>query len=237
MWDVVACCCVPSSRYLEFFLLPIVVVLYFFNGNYPVMPTPSLSSQDCHDAAHRWGWKWVDQDNQEMRAKAIMRWACAACGGKKDVPFDNMKKFGPGKHSCSPFPQPQSLRCEAKAKDTPRAKNGRPTIKILECNQLAEKHGCHWMGVVVDNTVHTNESFVTAVSVMRWQCSGCATNFDRSDSMLKSRGFVCRVCQASKCNENKQRAGQAGSKENKERAGQAGSKGEQARGGGGASRL
>ena len=188
------------------------------------MPTPSLSSQHCHDAAHRWGWKWVDQDNQEMRAKAIMCWACAACGVKKDVRFDNMKKFGPGKHSCSPFPQPQSLICEAKAKDTTRAKNGRPTINILECDQLAKKHGCHWIGVVVNNIVHTNESFITGVSVMRWQCSGCATNFDRSYSMLKDRGFVCRVCQASKCNENKQRARQAGSKERKQRARQAGSK-------------
>ena len=41
---------------------------------------------------------------------------------------------------------------------------------------------------------------------------------------MKSRGFVCSTCNASKSKQDKKRARQAGSKENKQRAGQAGSK-------------
>ena len=65
------------------------------------MPTPSLTDKDCHDVACLWGWNWVRQDNQDMKAKAVMRWTCASCGESKDVRVDNMKKFGPGKHKCS----------------------------------------------------------------------------------------------------------------------------------------
>ena len=69
--------------------------------SFPVgdMPTPSLSDKDCHDVARLWGWKWVDQDNQDMKAKAVTRCTCASCEESKDVRFDNMKKFGPGSTS------------------------------------------------------------------------------------------------------------------------------------------
>ena len=53
MLQLVVVCHLPNTW--NFFLLPIFVVLSFLNGNYQVMPTPSLSQQDCHDAAHLWG--------------------------------------------------------------------------------------------------------------------------------------------------------------------------------------
>ena len=59
---------------------PLVWILLFGH-----MPTPSLTDKDCHDVARLW----------------VMRWTCASCGESKDVRFDNMKKFGPGKHKCS----------------------------------------------------------------------------------------------------------------------------------------
>ena len=43
----------------------------------------TLTQNDCCDAAYRWG----DRDNQEMQAKAIMRWTCASCREPKDVQF------------------------------------------------------------------------------------------------------------------------------------------------------
>ena len=182
------------------------------------MPTPSLTDKDCHDVARLWGWKWVRQDNQDMKAKAVMRWTCASCGESKDVRFDNMKKFGPGKHKCSKQSQPQEKEANAKGKD------GRPSVTTLHCHQLAAEYGCDWLGVLVDNAVHVDDSLITSICVMRWQCWGCTTNFDRTYNNMKSRGFVCSTCNASQTKEDKQRAGQAGSKENKQRAGQAGSK-------------
>ena len=77
------------------------------------MPTPSLTDKDCHDAARLWGWKWVHQANQDMKAKALMRWTCASCGESKDLQFDNMKKIGPGKHKCSNLSQPQEKEANA----------------------------------------------------------------------------------------------------------------------------
>ena len=181
-----------------------------------------------------WGWKWVRQDNQDMKAKAVMRWTCASCGQSKDVRFDNMKKFGPGKHKCSEKSQPQEKDANAKEKD------GRPSVTTLHCHQLAAEYGCDWLGVLVDNAVHVDDSLISSICVMRWQCWGCTTNFDRTYNNMKSRGSVCSTCNQSQSKEDKkragqaggvvasrkdkQRAGQAGSKENKQRAGQAGSK-------------
>ena len=182
------------------------------------MPTPSLTDKDCHDVARLWGWKWVRQDNQDMKAKAVMRWTCASGGESKNVQFDNMKKFGPGKHKCSKQSPPQGKEDNAKAKD------GRPSVSTLHCNQLPAEYGCDWLGVLVDNVVHVDDSFISSICVMRWQCWGCTTNFDRTYKMMKRGGFVCSTCNASQSKENKKRAGQAGSKENKQRAGQAGSK-------------
>ena len=191
------------------------ILLYFSFGD---MPTPSLTDKDCHDVACLWGWKWVRQDNQDMKAKAVMRWTCASCGESKDVRFDNTKKFGPGKHKCSEQSQPQEKEANAKGKD------GCPSVTTLHCHQLAAEYGCDWLGVLVDNAVHVDDSLISSIRVMRWQCWGCTTNFDRTYKKMKSRGFVCSTCNASQSKEDKQRAGQVGSKENKHRAGQAGSK-------------
>ena len=182
------------------------------------MPTPSLTDKDCHDVARLWGWKWVRQDNQDMKAKAVMRWTCASCGVSKDVRFDSMKKFGPGKHKCSKQSQPQEKEANSKGKD------GRPSVTTLHCHQLAAEYGCDWLGVLVDNTVHVDDSLISSICVMRWQCWGCTTNIDHTYKKMKSRGFVCSTCNTSQSKEDKKRAGQAGSKENKQRAGQAGSK-------------
>ena len=208
---------------------PLVWILLFGH-----MPTPSLTDKDCHDVARLRGWKWVRQDNQDMNAKAVMRSTCASCGESKNVRFDNMKKFGPGKHKCSKQSHPQGKEDNAKAKD------GRPSVSTLHCNQLAAEYGCDWLGVLVDNVVHVDDSLISSICVMRWQCCGCTTNFDRTYTMMKSRGFVCSTCNASQCKKDKKRAGkvgggvasredkqwagQAGSKEDKQRAGQAGSK-------------
>ena len=196
------------------------------------MPTPSLTDKDCHDVARLWGWKWVRQDNLDMKAKAVMRWTCASCGESKDVRFDNMKKFCLGKHKCSKQSPPQGKEDNAKAKD------GGPSVTTLHCNQLAAEYGCDWLGVLVDNAVHVDDFLISSICVMRWQCWGCTTNFDRTYNKMKSRGFVCSTCNASQSKEDKmcagktdgvvasredkQRAGQAASKENKRRAGQAG---------------
>ena len=205
------------GRLVAFFVTIYLVwiLLYFPFGD---MPTPSLTDKDCHDVARLWGWKWVRQDYQDMKAKAVMRWTCASCGESKDVRFDNMKKFGPGKHKCSKRSRPQEKEANAKGKD------GRPSVTTLHCHQLAAEYGCDWLGVLVDNAVHVDDSLITSICVMRWQCWGCTTNFDRTYKKMKSRGFGCSTCNASQTKEDKQRAGQAGSKENKQRARQAGSK-------------
>ena len=156
------------------------------------------------------------QSNQDMKAKAVMRWTCASCGVSKDVRFDNMKKFGPGKHKCSKQSQPQAKEANAKGKD------GRPSVTTLLCHQVAAKYGCDWLGVLVDNTVHVHDSLISSICVMRWQCWGCTTNFDHTYNNMKSRGFVCDTCNTSQSKEDKKRARQTGSKENKQRAGQAG---------------
>ena len=179
---------------------------------------PSLTNKDCHDVARLWGWQWVRQDNQDMKAKAVMRWTWASCGESKDVRFDNMKKFGPGKHKCSKQSPPQGKEDNAKARD------GRPSVTTLHCHQLAAEYGCDWLGVLVDNVVHVDDSLISSICVMRWQCWGCTTNFDRTYNKMKSRGFVCSTCNASQSKEDKKRAGQAGSEENKQRAEQVGSK-------------
>ena len=171
---LVDCQCVPLfGRLVAFFvtILLVWILLYFPFGD---MPTPSLTDKDCHDVARLWGWKWVRQDNQDMKAKAVMRWTCASCGESKDVRFDNMKKFGPGKHKCSKQSQPQEKEANAKGKD------GRPSVTTLHCHQLATEYGCDWLGVVVDNTVHVDDSLISSIRVMRWQCRGCTTTFDRT---------------------------------------------------------
>ena len=212
-------------------ILLVWILLYFPFGD---MPTPSLTDKDRHDVARLCGWKWVRQDNQDMKAKAVMRWTCASCGESKDVRFDNIKKFGPGKHKCSKQSQPQEKEANAKGKE------GRPSVTGLHCHQLAAEYGCDWLGVVVDNTVHVDDSLISSIRVMRWQCWGCTTTFDRTYKKMKSQGFVCSTCNTSQSKEDKkragqeggvvasredkQRAGQAGTKENKQRAGQAGSK-------------
>ena len=168
------------------------------------MPTPSLTDKDCHDVARLWGWKWVRQDNQDMKAKAVMRWTCASCAESKDARFHNMKKFGPGKHKCSEQSQPQEKEANAKGKD------GRPSVTTLHCHQLAAEYGCDWLGVVVDNTVHVDDSLISSIRVMRWQCWGCTTTFDRTYKKMKSQGFVCSSCNASQSKEDKKRAAQAG---------------------------
>ena len=213
---LVNCQCVPLfGRLVAFFvtILLVWILLYFPFGD---MPTPSLTDKDCHDVARLWGWKWVRQDNQDMKAKAVMRWTCASCGESKDVRFDNMKKFGPGKHKCSKQSQPQEKEANAKGKD------GRPSVTTLHCHQLAAQYGCDWLGLVVDNTVHVDDSLISSIRVMRWQCWGCTATFDRTYKKMKSQGFVCSTCNASQSKEDKKRARQAGSKENKQRAGQAG---------------
>ena len=219
---LVNCQCVPLfGRLVAFFvtILLVWILLYFPFGD---MPTPSLTDKDCHDVARLWGWKWVRQDNQDMKAKAVMRWTCASCGEAKDVRFDNMKKLGPGKHKCSKQSQPQKKEANAKGKD------GRPSVTTLHCHQLAAEYGCDWLGVVVDNTVHVDDSLISSIRVMRWQCWGCTTTFDRTYKKMKSQGFVCSTCNASQSKEDKKRAGQAGgvvaSREDKQRAGQAGTK-------------
>ena len=131
------------------------------------------------------------QDNQEMKAKAVMRWTCQSCGESKDVRFDNMKRFGPGKHKCSKQSQPQEKEANAKGKD------GRPSVTTLHCNQLAAEYGCDWLGVLVDNAVHVDDSLISSICVMRWQCWGCTTNFDRTYNNMKIRGFVCSTCNTS----------------------------------------
>ena len=168
------------------------------------MPTPSLTDKDCRDVARLWGWKWVRQDNQDMKAKAVMRWTCASCGESKDVRFDSMKKFGLGKHKCSKQSPPQGKEDNANAKD------GRPSVSTLHCNQLAAEYGCDWLGVLVDNVVHVDDSLISSICVMRWQCWGCTTNFDRTYNKMKSQGFVCSTCNASQSKEDKKRAGKAG---------------------------
>ena len=173
------------------------------------MPTPSLTDKDCHDVARLWGWKWVRQDNQDMKAKAVMRWTCASCGESKNVRLDNMKKFGPGKHKCPKHSAPQGKEDNAKAKD------GRPSVTTLHCNQLAAEYGCDWLGVLVDNVVHVDDSLISSMCVMRWECWRCTTNFDRTYNMMKSRGFVCSTCNTSQCKQDEKRAGQAVSKEKK----------------------
>ena len=149
-----------------------------------------------------------------------MRWTCASCGESKDVRFDNMKKFGPGKHKCSKQSQPQQKKANAKGKD------GRPSVTTLHCHQLAAEYGCDWLGVVVDNTVHVDDSLISSICVMRWQCWGCTTIFDGTYKKMKSQGFVCSTCNASQSKEDTKRAGQAGGvvapREDKQRAGQAG---------------
>ena len=72
--------------------------------------------------------------------------------------------------------------------------------------------------------MHVGDSLISSICVMRWQCWGCTTKFDRTYKKMKSRAFVCSTCNASQSKEDKKRAGQAGSKENKQRARQAGSK-------------
>ena len=106
----------PFGRLVAFFvtILLVWILLYFPFGD---MPTLSLTDKDCHDVARLWGWKWVRQDNQDMKAKAVMRWTCASCGESKDVRFDDMKKFGPGKRKCSKQSQPQEKVANAKGKD------------------------------------------------------------------------------------------------------------------------
>ena len=214
------------------------ILLYFPFGD---MPTPSLTDKDCHDVARPWGWKWVRQDNQAMKAKAVMRWTCASCGESKDVRFDNMKKFGPGKHKCSKQCQPEDKEANAKEKD------GRPSVTTLHCHQLAAEYGCDSLGVLVDNAVHVDDSLISSIRVMRWQCWGCTTTFDGTYKKMRSQGFVCSTCNTSQSKEDKKRAGQAGgvvasredkqragqasSKENKQRAGQAGSKEDKQRAG------
>ena len=54
-------------------ILLVWILLYFAFGD---MPAPSLTDKDCHGAA-RCGWKWVHQANQDVEAKAVMRWTCA----------------------------------------------------------------------------------------------------------------------------------------------------------------
>ena len=107
--------CPFLGRLVAFFvtILLVWIVLYFPFGD---MPTPSLTDKDCHHVVRLWGWKWVHQDNQDMKAKAVMRWTCASCGESKDVRFDNMKKFGSGKHKCSKQSQPQAKRQMRKEK-------------------------------------------------------------------------------------------------------------------------
>ena len=139
-----------------------------------------------------------------MKAKAVMRWTCASCGEPKGVRFDNVKKFGPGKHKCSKQSQPQEKEANAKEKD------GRPSVTTLHCHQLAAEYGCDWLGVVIDNAVHVDESLISSICVMRWQCWGCTTNFDRTYKNMKSPGFVCSTCNTSQSKEDKKRAGQGG---------------------------
>ena len=92
---------VPLFGCLVAFLVTLLLVWILLHFPFGVMPMPSLTDKDCHDVARLWGWKWVRQDNQDMKAKAVMRWTFALCGESNDVRFDNMKKFGPGKHKCS----------------------------------------------------------------------------------------------------------------------------------------
>ena len=118
------------GRLVAFFgaILFVWILLYSPFGD---MPTPAVTAKDCHDVARLWGWKWVHQANQDMKAKAVMRWTCASYGQSKDVRFDNMKKFGLGKHKYSQQSQPQEKDANAKAKD------GRPSVTTLHCHQLA----------------------------------------------------------------------------------------------------
>ena len=125
-----------NARLLFFVtILLVCILLYLPFGD---MPTPSLTNKVCHDVARLWGWKWVHQDNQDMKAKAVMRWTCASCGQSKDVRFNNMKKFGPGKHKCSKQSQPQEKVANAKAKD------GCPSVTTLQCHQIAARYGCDY---------------------------------------------------------------------------------------------
>ena len=132
-----------------------------------------------------------DGSGDTTPTKVVMRWTCASCGESKNVRFDSMKKYGPGKHKCSKQPQRQEKEANAKAKD------GRPSVTPLHCHQLAAKYGCDWLGVVVDNAVRADDSLVSSICVMPWQCWGCTTNFDRTYHKMKSRGFVCSTCNAS----------------------------------------
>ena len=165
---------VPLFGRLVSFFVTILLVWILLYCPFGDMPTPSLTDKDCHDVARVWGWKWIRQDNQDMKAKAVMRRTCASCGESKDVRFDNMKKFGPGKHKCSKQSQPKEKEANAKGKD------GRPSVTTLHCHQLAAEYGCDWLGVLVDNAVHVDDSLITSICVMRWQCWGCTTNFDRT---------------------------------------------------------
>ena len=167
-----------------FFTIPLVwILLYFPFGD---MPTPSLTDKDCHDVAHLWGWKWVRQDNQDMKAKAVMRWTCASCGESKDVRFDNMTKFGPGKPKCSKQSQPQQKNANAKGKD------GRPSVTTLHCHQLAAEYGCDWLGVVVDNTMHVDDSLISLKKGCSEWASGLSLLLNKALGGVKKHGLgVC----------------------------------------------
>ena len=128
----------------------------------------------------------------------------------------------------TPWPEPRvELRPEAQKKEAnAKGKDGRPSVTTLHCHELAAEYGCDWLGVLVDNTVHVDGSLISSIRVMRWQCWGCTTTFDRTYKKMKSQGFVRSTCNASQSKEDKKRAGQAGgvvaSRENKQRAGQVG---------------
>ena len=64
--------------------------------------------------------------------------------------------------------------------------------------------------MLVDTVVHVDDSLISSIGVMRWQCWGYTINFDRTYNMMKSRGFVCSTCNASQCKEHKKRAGKVG---------------------------
>ena len=54
-------CCRPS----------VSILLY---SPFADIPTPLPTDKGCHEVARVQGWKWVYQDNQDMQAKAVMRW-------------------------------------------------------------------------------------------------------------------------------------------------------------------
>ena len=158
-------------------ILLVCMILYFPFGG---MPVPSLTDKDCHDVARLWGWKWVHPVNQDMKLEAVMRWPCASCGESNDVRFDNMKKLGARKHKCSKQSQPQEKEASVEAT------GARPFVTELHCHQLAAEYRCDWLGVVVDNAVHVDDSLISSIGVMQWQCWGCKTNFNRTYNKTKS---------------------------------------------------